>query len=153
MPRGAWLSIPYQPSNRGPQRFMSLINVRAFEALKVFPSAIVLRKSLRYGVPSIRVEPFEKFRVFRFKGLSNPSSCEVIDEEPFAQRRVREANRHREQQILLVQISLGGVPSNKRRTVAPTAPVPFENLVPRDPLKYVEGAIRVVHMLADSAVD
>src|SRR6202011_2192037 len=58
-----------------------------------------------------------------------------------------------EQQILLVQISLGGVPSNKGRTVAATAPVPFENLVPRDPLKHVERAIRVVHMLADSAVD
>ena len=45
-------------------------------------------------------------------------------------------------------------PSNKTRTVAATAKkVPLENLVSRDPLKYVERATRVVHMFADNPVD
>ena len=67
---------------------MSLVNIRAFEPLKIFPFAIVMRKSPSDGVSSIGIEPFEKFRVFCFKRLSNAGSREAIDEEPAAQRRI-----------------------------------------------------------------
>ena len=103
----------------------------------------MIRKALSHGVSSIGIEPFEHFHVFCSDRLPDARRRESINEEPFAQRRIRETNRHGEQQILPVQVSPGRILATGTRMAEATATVSFEHLISRDPLKYVERAIRV----------